>query len=216
MKKILELKDSVISINGEKFLIKSKNASLGISFSERLGFTLDSLKNSAAARDVEYINEPQCFLPIGSSSEIAPGSESSHELMNAVTRKDGETVKAEVESGNWELLSTEAEHSFFGGAKVLKLSAEIKNESYKVTFNSITFPECSVIRYWFDIENLSSEDAECKVVPVSVEINSDSQEDIYRAAWFNTANSRQNFGRINEMDVTGRPRYVLLHPPSVF
>lgn len=208
MNNTLSFKDSTVSINGESFLIKSKNASLGLSFSASLGFTLDSLKNSAAGREVEYVNEPQPFLPIGASENNANDGEKSHELMNAVTRKDGESVKSEIINGNWTLVSSGAENSVWGGAKVLSFSAVIKNESYRVTLHAVTFPECSVIRYWFDIENASLSELECRVVPVAVEINSETQEDIYRAAWFNTANARQHFGRINEMDFGVRPPVI--------
>ena len=208
MKKTLKLKDSVISIEGKSFLIKSKNAILGLSFSESLAFTVDALKNSAGKREVDYIKEPQSFLPISLYEETEANIESSHELMNAVTRKDGEGVKAEIKSGNWTFVSADAENSYYGGAKVLKLSAVAENESYNLTFHAITYPECNVIRYWFDIKNLSKSETECKVIPVAIEINSDDQEDIYRAAWFNTANARQHFGRINEMDFGVRPPEV--------
>ena len=208
MEKTLEFKDSAISIDGGKFLIKSKNVMLVLSFSETLGFTLDSLKNTAALREIDYANEPQSFLPIGSNNEATAKSEKSHELMNAVTRKEGESVKAETVSGNWTLTAADAKNSFYGGAKVLEFTAKAENEQYNVTFHAITYPECSVIRYWFDIENTAENEASCKLVPVAIEINSESQEDIYRAAWFNTANARQNFGRMNEMDFGIRPPKV--------
>lgn len=38
MEKSLKLKDSILEINNGKFLISSKNVSLGISFSEAVGF----------------------------------------------------------------------------------------------------------------------------------------------------------------------------------
>ena len=208
MKKIIELKDSTVLIDGENFSVKSKNASLGVSFSTSLGFTLTSLKNGAAGREIEYVNEPQPFLPIDFSKNTESAGEKSHELMNAVNRKEGNSLKTETISGNWNFIFADAQTSLYGGAKVLKFSAAIKNDGYRVTLHAVTFPECSVIRYWFDIENASFSESECKVVPVSLEINSESQEDIYRAAWFNTANARQHFGRINEMDFGIRPPVI--------
>ena len=99
MKKQLELKDSLISINKESFLIKSKNVSLAISFSESVGFTVDSFLNTAGSREVDYIQTPQNFLPIVKNCVTDTG-EVSHSLVNAVNRKDGEYEKKEAENGH--------------------------------------------------------------------------------------------------------------------
>lgn len=209
MKKSLKLKDSNIEINNERFLISSKNISLEISFSEAVGFTIDSFKNTAGKREVDYIEKPQIFLPIGPEGDTDSSSgEKSHELMNAVTRKDGESENKETVSGNWSLIGAFAENSIYGGANIIKLTAIIENSKYRVTLNAITFPECSVIRYWFDIENVSCEQAACKLVPMDLEVYSDRDYDIYRAAWFTSGVARQNFGRINEMEFGVRPPEV--------
>ena len=91
MKKILELKDSLISVNDTKFTLKSKNATLEISFIDGCGFAVDALRNTAGKREVNYAHEPQSIMPVafGGEDNAATG-EKSHELMNAVTRSDGE------------------------------------------------------------------------------------------------------------------------------
>ena len=206
MKKTISIKDSSVSIDNEKFSVKSKNALLELSFSKELGFTVDSFKNFSGNRVTEYIKDAQCILPIGTcETEESKSNKKSHELMNAVTRNDGESEKIKTENGNWQLLCSDAKSTSYGGAEVLKLTAEIENESYNLTFHSIAFPECSVIRYWFDIKNVSKEKLESNITPFALEVYSDRDYDIFRAAWFTTAVARQNFGRINEMDFGVRP-----------
>ena len=204
MKKTLELKDSRVSVNGENFMLKSKDIAIELSFSTDFGFTVDSLKNAAGKREVDYVIEPQRFIPL--TSDIKEETEAkSHELMNAVSRNEGGSIKQETKSGNFTLSETEVKKSLYGGVQTLTLSAKAKNEKYSVTFNAITFPECNVIRYWFDIENLTNTDSEEKISPFALEFYSDRDDDIYRAAWFTAGVARQNFGRINEMDFGVRP-----------
>ena len=208
MKKTIELKDSIIPVNEEKFSVKSKSVSLGLAFSKDTAFEIEYFKSTAGKREVDYVESPKSILPIGKDDEESGEKKTSHELVNAVTRNDGDSIKAVVESGNWTLTYANAEKSIYGGAEILKLVAKAENDKYALTLNLLTFPECSVIRYWFDIENITEENADCRLIPFSLEIYSDRDYDIFRAAWFTAGVARQNFGRINEMDFGVRPPKV--------
>ena len=208
MKKTIELKDSIITVNEEKFSVKSKSVSLGLAFSKDTAFEIEYFKSTAGKREVDYVESPKSILPIGKDDEESGEKKTSHELVNAVTRNDGDSIKAVVESGNWTLTYANAEKSIYGGAEILKLVAKAENDKYALTLNLLAFPECSVIRYWFDIENITEENADCRLIPFSLEIYSDRDYDIFRAAWFTAGVARQNFGRINEMDFGVRPPKV--------
>ena len=170
MKKTIELKDSIITVNEETFSVKSKSVSLGLAFSKDTAFEIEYFKSTAGKREVDYVESPKSILPIGKDDEKCEEKKTSHELVNAVTRNDGDSVTAVKESGNWTLAYANAEKSIYGGAEILKLTAKAENDKYALTLNVLAFPECSVIRYWFDIENLTEEKADCRLIPFSLEI----------------------------------------------
>jgi len=198
MDKKLVFQDACIDISEEKFSVSCGKLSLGFSFSSEFGFTIDSFKNKAASRDVEYIQSAQPFTPFSMEKDDAEKKDNKEEFtdvnINIVTAEES-SVEYQTSGSSWNFLGADAEEILYGGVKALKLTASVSNESCKTTLNIIAFPTCSVIRYYFEIENLSSEQTTYSLYPFKMRFNIDSPRDIYRAHWFKGAHPSYDYGR---------------------
>ena len=198
MSKQLTSQDASIRIDGEQFGVSCGKISLDFSFSAAYGFTVDSFKNKAAERDVEYMQSPQPFTPF--SLEKEKTEEKSEKAafadvnVNIVTAQATSVDYATADVA-WRFLGADATEILYGGVRALKLSATVSNDNYQVTLHVIAFPTCSVVRYFFDVENISSEPSTYTLYPFKMRFNIDSPRDIYRAHWFKGAQPSYDYGR---------------------
>ena len=192
----LQLKDATMNIDGKEFSVECKKISLKVAFDENYGFVLKSFKNSASEREVEYALESQAFAPFNFEKITKIEEEVDLDApVNGAPASELIVQKNEDEKlRNWTFVDAKIQESIYGGVNVLKLSATAKTKVTKLTLNIIAFPKCSVVRYWFDVENLTSDDIKYEIVPFKFKMNIDEIFNVYRAHWFKGGANTYEYG----------------------
>ena len=65
----------------------------------------------------------------------------------------------------------------------------------RVTLHVVSFPQNSVIRWWFGIENTSDRNLELMLNPAKINLSPERAKNIYHAYWYAGGRPRHDFGR---------------------
>ena len=196
MDKTLTLKNATISAVGNNFLISCGKLSLTVSFDETFGFTVTSFKNLCGSRSVEYISAPQPLSPFKYDDGLKK-VEKAEVVSDAPVFNAGEDIiqsEVSAETQSWKPLDFSVRKKLYGGVNALNLTARITNGKCNLTLDLFAFPECSVIRYCFHIENLTYEAASYTLSPFKMGFGIDRALDCYRAHWFKGAAPNYEYG----------------------
>jgi hypothetical protein len=157
MDKNIKLLDAGISVVSRvSWNVFAKNISLTYGFDEKQGLVLEQYDNLAGKRPVHYNIESYNILPF----DYQP-------------------------SEPWILESAEICPDVYGGKPVLKLNVTLTSMDVRVYFHAVAFPGTSVIRQWFDLENIGiSRNIGFGIKPFRMNFSIDDYTDTYRCSWF--------------------------------
>lgn len=152
--------------------ISVQGISITYSFDEKNGLIMD-IDNMAGERPVHYSHPDNCILPIDNDAL------SSHLRINTA----------------WVLESAGMTQGEYGGKPVARLDIIISTLNIRLYLHVVAFPDTSIIRHWFDIENTSvSKSIECAIRPFGLKYTIDDYRDTYRCYWLTGGKPEYNHG----------------------
>ena len=199
----VELHNSFIETNGEKFRIANEKYDILLAFSPDYGFAIERFCNKQGEREVEYVTYSQPFAAIkpAEQEEEDPNAKL-NEFNNSISiEKDGS--KQYVVKDKWSFIDAVATEELQGNVPVLKLTAKACNSDCIQVLNFLVFPKTSVIRYWFDLENPTDSEASYFVVPFAMNLSVDDEKDTYDACYLYGAACAYTYGKMVRQGLRG-------------
>ncbi|HBP37207.1 MAG TPA: hypothetical protein DD640_00375 [Clostridiales bacterium] len=93
-------------------------------------------------------------------------------------------------SKTWTLESACVRTGIYGGRPVVQLDVQVKDLTLAINFHAVAFPDCPVVRYWYELTNTSFPHGKnISLLPFTTSFIPDHYKDTYWLRWFTGGNS---------------------------